>query len=192
VKKMVTLTPINLERNALVSQGDRWAERNPERDVYIDRVRDVLPLLPALDRDIIRLYVIDGLTQRQIQTIVGLTQQGVCRRINSATRRLEFLIGHPRIDELMQELLSECLTDRRQIAVLRRFAKTAHQSKVARAMGLSQQWTQTLYARALCRLLTSTTLLGQYLGAWFVMLAGQRHLYELPTIKPRIAARSRR
>jgi hypothetical protein len=179
-----SLTEFDLERAELQSQGDVWAEA-PQGDVqrYRDRVRDVLPMLPALDRDVLFLHVVEGYTQRQIGPMVGMTQQGVCRRLESAARRLRFLVSQPPIVDQLKDLLTD-LMPAREAALLAEFAKTAHQSKVARRAGLSQQWTHTLCTRGLYRLLDHPSLLGQYLGAWFVLLAAQRYLYELPTRRP--------
>lgn len=173
-----SLSMFDLERSSLTSQGAVWANPEASRQRYLDQVRDALPRLPPLDRDVLHLYVIQGLTQRQIQPLVGLTQQGVCRRLDAATRRMEFLIGHPRIADRMGELLPAYLTDPREVEVLTRFATLAHQTRIAKDIRLSQQWTNTLYLRGLTRLLAHPSLTAQYLAVWYIQLAQQRCLYE--------------
>lgn len=176
---MHSLSEFDLERAELRSQGDVWAEEQVGVN-YLDKVREVLPRLPALDRDVLYLHLIEGYTQRQIGPMVGMTQQGVCRRLESAVKRLKFLISQPAIVEDVETLLRGLIPEREAV-LLAEFAHTAHQSKVAQHVGLSQQWTHTLCTRGLYRLLGHPSILGQYLGAWFVLLAAQRYLYELPT-----------
>lgn len=180
-----SLSRFDLDRAQLQSQGDVWAEVDEARDRYLTWIQEALPLLPPIDRDVLHLHIVEGLTQRQIGPLIGMTQQGVFRRLQSAFRRVQFLVGHPRIGEDVGNLLPSLLDDPKEIAVLTLFAKTAHQSKVARSLRRSQQWTHTLYARGLVRLLQHKSMTGLYLGAWFVLLASQRYLYELPNKRRR-------
>ncbi len=176
----VSLSLYDLDRAQLRSQADVWSgEDNPERAKYLSKVRDTLPKLPAVDRDLLRLYIIDGLTQRQIRRILGITQQGVCKRLASAVRRMEFFIGQPDLSEDMETLLGSLLPPL-EAKILLQLSKTGYQSSVAMRSRLSSQWVNSLYLRAIQTLFDHPSLLAHYLAAWFIHLSAQRHIYDRP------------
>lgn len=53
-------------------------------------VQDALSKLSAQDRHVLTLYYMSGKTQLQVARIYGTSQANVCRRLESATARLEF------------------------------------------------------------------------------------------------------
>lgn len=177
---MTSLSNYDLDRSPLRSQAEVWShEDDPARRRSLDHVRDILPRLPALDRDILRLYVVEGLTQRQIRGVLGITQQGVCKRLSSAIRRAEFLVGQPDILPHLPGWLKTMLPEPER-TVLAQFAVSGHQAAVARSMGLSSQWVNCLYLRGLQQLLDHG-LMGHYLVTWFTLLSMQRYIYDRDT-----------
>lgn len=180
---MVTtsLSTYDLDRSSLRSQASAWAhEDDLEHLAYLDKMRDVLPRLPALDRDLLRLYIVEGYTQRQIRAILGITQQGVCKRLASAIRRAEFLVGQPNLEQELGPWLDARLDDPER-SVLQHFGALGYQAAVAKAMGLSSQWVNCLYLRGLGQLMASTSLRDHYLVTWFALLSVQRYIYDRDT-----------
>jgi predicted DNA-binding protein (UPF0251 family) len=110
-----------------------------------------------------------------------LTQQGVCRRIQSAAKRLEFVIGHPPIaPEALDQQLAGLVAPREAEALRWVAVERAHKTRAARRMKLSQQRTHSLYTNGVTTLLTCSQVRGFLLGGWFLHLSSQqRYLHGL-------------
>lgn len=70
------------------SLADPRAERPDGRSERRDLVEAMLRCLPARDREVMRLYYLDGLTMAQAAEAMGVTQSAVCVAINKSLERL--------------------------------------------------------------------------------------------------------
>lgn len=84
-------TEDRLER--LSEMNEEWKEKN------LEKIKEVLPCLPDIESDLIRLYFFKDKTQVNIGEIYDRTQAAISYRINRAIERLEFLVEMPSLDK---------------------------------------------------------------------------------------------
>jgi len=68
--------------------------KSPSNAVIIDayvRFANHIPFLPASERSLIRYYYEQGLNQKEIASIMGVTQGAVSSKLSKAWRRLDFI-----------------------------------------------------------------------------------------------------
>ena len=97
-----------------------------------------LELLPKKEHDLIIMYYVLKKEQKEIASILRLTQGGVSHRISRAKARLKFLVKVPKFteEELRQELKD--LFPELDLTILWGLYETTCQSVVAKRVGMTQ------------------------------------------------------
>jgi len=140
-KFMLSLTDINMECSTFRQMED--LQRAPDwrlKGNYLARIRELLPRLPSVERDVVELYFVLGKKQESIARILDLSQQAVSHRLHSAYRRIIFMLEQPDVDATqMQRDLSLLITNPFTVRVLCDFAATSSQTVTARRLRVPQQ-----------------------------------------------------
>ncbi len=139
--------------DALSQMESVFTEPSEESLGKIERVREMLDLLPPREADFIDLYFFRHLNQTDIAGIFGVSQPTVCYRLKRATSRIQFLlqlpsITRPELEEAMTSLLPDPLDA--QIMVL--MWETTCQSEVAKRLGVTQGLVRHRFIRAVKRM----------------------------------------
>lgn len=140
-KFMLSLTDMNVERSTFRQIGDLQRDLDWRCSVnYLQRIRDLLPRLPPVERDVVELYFVLGKKQEAIARILDLSQQAVSHRLHSAYRRIIFMLEQPDVDPgQMKKDLALLISNPFTIRVLCDFAATSSQTVTARRLGVPQQ-----------------------------------------------------
>ena len=119
----------------------------------------ILPLLSQTDREIIQLYYIKKVKQRDLAVYFGVSQPAIHYRIVQAFNRLRFLASIPQVtEEELHKCLSEALKDENGVAnpkdvtIMIGMWQTWCQSKVARTLGVSQGFVRHHFLRSVKRI----------------------------------------
>lgn len=171
--RFVSLSEVNLDRFQphrilvdLMNEED-WRKKAG----FLDRIRTLLPRLPALERDIIELRFFLNKKQEEIATILGINQRTVSYRLTRAFHRLTFLLDHPNIEpiKLRTDLLA-LLGDPVLVNVLCAFAKTSGSAATARELGLSLTHIDRLLPLALLKLSEADSIDAHFYTVYFERL----------------------
>lgn len=119
----------------------------------LQKVREILPLLPPREADFVELYYFKKLRQTDIAEIFGVSQPTVCYRLARAAARIRFLLGLPEVvvDD-MEADLSSLLTDPLDVQIMLLMWQTTCQSEVAKRLGVSQGLVRHRFLRAISRM----------------------------------------
>lgn len=140
-KFLLSLSDISTDRSTFRTFADLDREQDWRIDAnYLQKIHDLLPRLPAVERDVVQLYFCHGKKQESIARILGLSQQAVSHRLHSAYRRIVFMLEQPEVATTqMQEDLSLLISNRFTVRVLCDFASTSSQTVTARRLHVPQQ-----------------------------------------------------
>lgn len=107
---------------------------------FTERITDLLPRIPPIERDVVHLYFVVGKKQEVIARILKLSQQAISHRLHSAYRRIIFMLAQPDIQlAQMEQDLSALLPNEFTVKVLCDFAQTSSQTMTAKRLGVPQQ-----------------------------------------------------
>jgi len=107
---------------------------------FLDRITQLLPRIPAVERDVIDLYFNFGKKQETIARMLGLSQQAVSHRLHTAYRRIVFMLYQPQVDAAaMRADLTALLANTFTVDVLCDFAVTSSQTVTAKRLRVPQQ-----------------------------------------------------
>jgi predicted DNA-binding protein (UPF0251 family) len=138
-----------------MSSLDSISEEPTEMDLgQLQKVREILALLPPREADFVELYYFKKLRQTDIAEIFGVSQPTVCYRLARAVARIRFLLGLPDNIEVssMEADLSSLLTDPLDVQILLLMWQTTCQSEVAKRLGVSQGLVRHRFLRAISRM----------------------------------------
>lgn len=171
--KFVSLTEINLDHfqphRVLVDLMNEEDWRSTAG--FLDRIRALLPKLPALERDIIELRFFLSKKQAEIAAILDIDQRTVSYRLTRAFHRLTFLLEHPNIEPIkLRTDLSSLLGDPMLVDVLCTFAQTTGSAATARELGLSLAHIDRLLPLALSRLAEADSIDAHFYTVYFERL----------------------
>lgn len=151
---LLSLSDCNLDRSSFRTMED--LQRDPDWRTganYLQRIKDLLPRIPAIERDVVELYYVYGKRQDVIARLLGLSQQAVSHRLHSAYRRITFMLEQPDVDPgQMARDLGHLVPNPFTVRVLCDFAETSSQTVTAKRLGVPQQricWHLTAGLRAL-------------------------------------------
>ena len=130
-----------------------FTEPSEEALAKVERVRQMLDLLPPREADFVDLYYFRQINQTDIATIFGVSQPTVCYRLKRATARIQFLlqlapITRPELEEAIYGFLSDKLDA--QIMIL--MWETTCQSEVAKRLGVTQGLVRHRFIRGVKRM----------------------------------------
>lgn len=107
---------------------------------FVDRIKELLPRIPPIERDVIELYFVFCKKQDVIARMLGLTQQAVSHRLHTAYRRIIFLLHQPEVEMAQMKLdLERLIPHPFTVTVLCDFAVTSSQTETAKRLGVPQQ-----------------------------------------------------
>lgn len=113
---------------------EEWKEN------HLDEIKSVLPHLPELEQDFIRLYYFRDKTQVDIGDIYDVTQAAVSYRISRGLRRIEFLIDMPDLgkDEIYDRMIRLNSFNKQDAEIFSEMYESTCQSEVADRLDISQ------------------------------------------------------
>lgn len=140
-KFLLSLSDVNMDRASFRQFDDLTRETDWRAGArYLDRIRDILPRIPPVERDVIELYYFSDKKQDVIARMLGLSQQAVSHRLHSAYRRITFMLAQPEVHPAqMQRDLSTLIPNAFTVRVFCDFAETSSQTVTARRLGVPQQ-----------------------------------------------------
>lgn len=140
-KFLVSLSDVNMDRASFRQFDDLTREADWRAGArYLDRIREILPRIPAVERDVIELYYFAEKKQDVIARMLGLSQQAVSHRLHSAYRRITFMLEQPDVDPAqMRRDLTALIANPFTVRVFCDFAETSSQTVTARRLGVPQQ-----------------------------------------------------
>lgn len=130
-----------------------FTEPSEEALAKIDRVRDMLHLLPPREADFVDLYFFRHRNQTDIAGIFGVSQPTVCYRLQRAIKRVQFLLQLPKITRPeLEEALTGFLPDPLDARIMVLMWETTCQSEVAKRLGVTQGLVRHRFIRAVKRM----------------------------------------
>lgn len=128
------------ELEARFGQDDKLACYDTE-EIYVlteEEIKPYLKFLPKKEADLILMYYVIGKDQKEIASILRLTQGGVSHRIKRAKDRLSYIMKRPKLDERIFRKDLKDHFEKIDIDILWGLFMTTCQSQVAVDMGLTQ------------------------------------------------------
>lgn len=119
----------------------------------LQRVKKILPLLPAREADFVELYYFRRLKQTDIALIFRVSQPTVCYRLQRAADRIRFLLSLPDIEdgELIR-VFEGFLLDPLDVQIMILMYETTCQSEVAKRLGVSQGLVRHRFIRTIAKM----------------------------------------
>jgi hypothetical protein len=135
-----------------------WGELQEESFEDMDRVKELLELIPPREADFLELYFFKKVKQTSIAEIFNISQPTVCYRLKRATARIKFLLDLSPFSILdMEKDLRGFLKDPTDVAVMMGMLRTTCQSDVARELNVTQGFVRHRFFRTLTSLEGSDT-----------------------------------
>jgi DNA-directed RNA polymerase specialized sigma24 family protein len=123
----------------------RFSEGIPYQDAHYstlrwDEIAPVLSRLPALEQDILTLYYRYKKYERDISSILGITQGAVSTRISRALQRLQYIREVDRLPDvsILEHLFPEKIISQRMYHTIVSLIETTCQSETARRLHVAQ------------------------------------------------------
>jgi len=149
------LDPIEIQTRFATTDGMAYMssifeEPSEESAKLIERVRDILDMLPPREADFVSLYYFHHLKQTDIAAIFKVSQPTVCYRLQRATARIQFLLKIPNIDpNKMRDDLLPILPDPKDVDIVVLMCSTTCQSEVAKSLKVSQGLVRHRFIRSI-------------------------------------------
>lgn len=130
-----------------------FTEPTEEALEKVERVRNMLDLLPPREADFVDLYYFRQINQTDIATIFGVSQPTVCYRLKRATSRIQFLLQlTPITRPELEEAIYGFLTDKLDAQIMILMWETTCQSEVAKRLGVTQGLVRHRFIRGVKRM----------------------------------------
>jgi len=127
------------EEDSMSYLGSIFTEPTEEDLQKIQKVRNIMDLLPEREADFIDLYYFKKLRQTDIAEIFGVSQPTVCYRLIRAASRIRFLLNLPDVDvNILEAELTGFLSEPLDVRIMVLMLETTCQSEVASRLGVSQ------------------------------------------------------
>lgn len=130
--------------------GSIYTEPDDDDHKMLDKVWEMLDMLPPVEADFIDLYFFKRIKQTDIASIFGVSQPTVCYRLYRAIDRIKFLLTLPKVDvEQMRSDLSNFMSDPMDIDIMMYMYETTCQSESAKRLGVSQGLVRHRFIRSI-------------------------------------------
>jgi len=130
-----------------------FTEPSEDSQAKIERVKEMLDLLPDREADFVDLYYIKKINQTDIAFIFGVSQPTVCYRLQRATSRIQFLLQLPDITRpQLEDAMNNFLADPLDAKIMVLMWETTCQSEVAKRLGVTQGLVRHRFIRAVKRM----------------------------------------
>ena len=128
-------------------------ELTDENVLRLDKVREILDLLPPREADFVELYYFRHMKQTDIAEIFQVSQPTVCYRLQRATSRIQFLLELPDMEEgELETALNGFLSDDLDVRIMMHMYETTCQSEAAKRLGVSQGLVRHRFIRSIERM----------------------------------------
>lgn len=139
--------------DALSAMASVFTEPDEEALAKIDRIHDLLDLLPPREADFIDLYFFRHINQTDIARIFGVSQPTVCYRLKRAIERIQFLLQLPPVTKpQIEEAMHDFFSDPRDAMIMILMWETTCQSEVAKRLGVTQGLVRHRFMRGVKRM----------------------------------------
>lgn len=127
------------QQDGMAYMNTVFSDPSEESIMLVQRVRELLPMLPAREADYIRLYFFNNLTQVEIADIFNVTQPTISYRLNRSAKRMQFLLRMPNLShEQIEEGVRSFLDNEFDVQIMLLMNEHICQSEVARQLGVTQ------------------------------------------------------
>lgn len=128
-------------------------ELTEEAELRLDRVHEILDLLPPREADFVELYYFRHMKQTDIAEIFQVSQPTVCYRLQRAVARIQFLLELPDLEEgELEDALNGFLSDELDVQIMMHMYETTCQSEAAKRLGVSQGLVRHRFVRSIERM----------------------------------------
>ena len=128
-------------------------ELSPQSKERLNKVKDLLLLIPNREADFVELYYFNHMKQTDIANLFCVTQPTVCYRLQRAAARIKFLLALPNLSvEEIEADLKDVLKDPLDVQIMMLMYGTTCQSEVAKKLGVSQGLVRHRFIRSINRL----------------------------------------
>lgn len=167
------------EEDGIAYMDSVFAEPSEEDAAQIDRIREILEMLPPREADFIDLYYFRRLKQTDIASIFQVSQPTVCYRLARAADRIRFLLNLPKTEKpQLANDLAGFLSDPLDVQIMLLMWETTCQSEVAKRLGVSQGLVRHRFLRTLVRL-RDTPRFARYVALYDYIAANLNILREV-------------
>lgn len=163
--------PMDMEKifsneDSISEQPSVWDDLQEESFDDLERVREILDLIPPREADFIDLYFFRKVRQTSIAEIFNVSQPTVCYRLRRATARIKFLLDlSPYSIADIERDLKISLKDPVDVQIMMGMIRTTCQSDVAREIGVTQGFVRHRFFRTL-PLIEKDSLCSKYFGVF--------------------------
>ncbi len=127
-----------------------WDELQEESFADMDRVKELLSLIPPREADFIDLYFFRKVRQTSIAEMFNVSQPTICYRLRRGVSRIKFLLELTEYSiEDMERDLRKFLADPTDIQVMMGMLRTTCQSDVARELNVTQGFVRHRFLRTI-------------------------------------------
>ena len=124
-----------------------------ESQSKIDKVKDIMSILPPLEADFIDMYYFKSIKQTSIAKIFSVSQPTVCYRLQRASSRIKFFLDLPSVTrEDIEVSMKGFLSDPLDIQIMLLMYDTMCQSKVASKLSVTQGLVRHRFLRSIKRM----------------------------------------
>lgn len=152
-------TQEDLETKLSTEEGTCWLdfmindELSEEACVRLERIQNILHLIPPIEADFVELYYYKRVKQTDIASLFCCSQPTVCYRLQRASDRIQFLLSIPEISkEEIQTSMSEFLTKDIDVKIMVEMFETTCQSEVAKRLSVSQGLVRHRFVNAVLKM----------------------------------------
>lgn len=191
MNRYYVLDPHDLEarfssEDGMAFMASIFTEPSEEALIQMERIREVIEVLPPLEADFIELYYFFGCKQTDIAEIFSVSQPTVCYRLQRAASRIKYLMEIPALteDELRDDLTG-VLKSPDDVDILWLMYRTTCQSAAAQRLGVTQGLVRHRFLRSLT-ILKNKPGLEKYAKAFDMVLNNLNILRDMnnPTSDP--------
>lgn len=119
----------------------------------IEKVKEIMNILPPLEADFIDLYYFKNIKQTSIAKIFSVSQPTVCYRLQRASSRIKFFLDLPPVTrEDIEMSMRGFLSDPLDIQIMLLMYDTMCQSKVASKLSVTQGLVRHRFLRSIKRM----------------------------------------
>ena len=130
-----------------------FTEPSEESLQKIEKVKEIMLILPPLEADFIDMYYFKNIKQTSIARIFSVSQPTVCYRLQRASSRIRFFLALPSTtkDEV-ETVMGGFLSDPLDIKIMVYMYDTMCQSRVASLLGVTQGLVRHRFLRSIKRM----------------------------------------
>lgn len=127
------------EADGMAYMDSIFEEPSEDDQLRIDRVREIMRMLPIMEADFVELYYFRKWKQTDIAELFQVRQPTVHYRLKKAADRIRFYLNLPTIDhDEIERVFASALQDELNVRIMLLMLETTCQTRVASILGISQ------------------------------------------------------